>query len=139
VKSVVSIRTCTIALAVCVLGAVALLASRPAKGAQDQGTKSDESTLVVDGSHWTTSSAQGRRAFLIGIANMIMAEAAYAKGHDLKPPPVGDRITKAVADLQLDGIELRITRWYEDHPQEKSMPVMGVIWKDLVREDEPKQ
>jgi len=45
---------------------------------------------------------------------------------------VSDRIVKAVANLKLADIEARITRWYETNPTKRSMPVMGVIWQDIV-------
>ena len=49
-------------------------------------------------------------------------------------PPVSDRIVKAVANLKLVDIEARITRWYEAHPEKMAMPVMGVIWQNIVEQ-----
>ena len=63
---------------------------------------------------------------------MIIAEGAYAKRHDTTMPPVSDRIVKAVKDMKLADIESRITKWYDAHPDQRSMPVMGVLWKDIV-------
>lgn len=93
-------------------------------------------SLVVDGSDWMSASVIERRAFLIGAANMIVAEGAYAKRRNLSPAPVGERITKAADNMKIGEIEARITRWYEANPAKLSTPVMGVVWQDIVN---PKQ
>jgi hypothetical protein len=93
-------------------------------------------SLVVDGSDWMSASVTERRAFLIGAANMIIAESAYAKRRNLAPAPVGERITKAADRMKIDEIEAHITRWYEANPAKLSTPVMGVVWQDIVK---PKQ
>jgi hypothetical protein len=33
----------------------------------------------------------------------------------------------------LADIEGRITRWYEANPSRMSTPVMGVVWREIVR------
>lgn len=88
--------------------------------------------IVVDGNDWMESNSVQRQAFLIGVANMIVAETAYARRHGTGAPPVGSLVTEAVRDMKLDEIEQRITGWYEANPARMSMPVMGVLWKDLV-------
>lgn len=134
-KRIVCFRNCSMAAAMSVLVAIGLLAMGAAKEAQSQGTPSAES-IIVNGSHWAKASAKERRAFLIGAANMIVAELAYAKRNELNPPPVSDRIVKAVTDLTFEDIENLITLWYDEHPQEQSMPVMGIIWKEIVKKHE---
>lgn len=91
------------------------------------------SPIVVDGNDWMSSSGDERRAFLIGVANMLIAEAAYAKREGSSAPPVGTRIAAAVSELKLPEIEARITTWYEANPSARSEPVMGVIWKSFVK------
>jgi hypothetical protein len=88
--------------------------------------------IVVDGEDWMESTSIQRQAFLVGIANMIVAETAYAKRHGAATPPVSEKITAAVSDMKLDEIEARISRWYEANPDRMEMPVMGVLWKDIV-------
>lgn len=90
-------------------------------------------SIVVDGNAWISASAAERRAFLVGAGNMIVAENAYAKRRNVAPAPVGAQITKAVDKMTLADIEARITRWYEANPGRMSMPVMGVIWRDIVK------
>lgn len=90
-------------------------------------------TLVVDGDDWMSATSSERRAFLVGAANMIIAEDAYAKRRKLAPAPAGAQITKGVGNLKLADIEARITRHYEANPGQRSSPVMGVIWREFVK------
>ncbi len=39
---------------------------------------------------------------------------------------------KAVEGMTLDQISERITRWYEANPGRRNVPVMGVIWFEIV-------
>jgi hypothetical protein len=89
-------------------------------------------TLVVDGTMWLNSSTTERRAFLLGAANMISLEEAYAKRKGLPSAPAGALATRAVKDMTLDQIEQRLTHWYEADPGKRGLPVMSVIWKQIV-------
>lgn len=93
----------------------------------------EKRSIVVDGTHWMNASEAERRAFLAGVGNMIVAEMAYAKKAGRDAPQAGAMITKAVADMSLPQIEQRITRWYEANPGRRDMPVMGVVWREMVR------
>lgn len=90
-------------------------------------------TLVVDGDDWMSATSSERRAFLVGAANMIIAEDAYAKRRKLAPAPAGAQITKGVGNLKLTEIEARITRFYETNPGQRTAPVLGVIWREFVK------
>ena len=90
-------------------------------------------SIVVDGTDWMAASSQERRAFLMGVGNMIAAEIAYAKHHQLAPPPASDRIAAAVQELKVSDIESAITAWYEANAGKQSFPVMGVVWQHIVK------
>jgi hypothetical protein len=94
--------------------------------------KSD--SLVVDGNDWMSATPSERRAFLVGAANMIIGEAAYAKRNNLEVPPVSAKITKATAQMKLGDIEAQITRWYQANPDKLSQPVMYVVWQGIVKQ-----
>ena len=96
-----------------------------------QVLESKASSIVVDGSDWMSATDHERRAFLLGIANLMAAEGAYAKRHNADMPFVSDQIVKAVSKLKFPDIEAIITRWYKANPGKLSMPVMGVIWQDI--------
>ncbi|AHV93372.1 hypothetical protein FYA67_10045 [Bordetella holmesii] len=91
------------------------------------------SAIVVDGNGWLGASDQERRAFLVGVANMIVAENAYAKRRDQAAPGAAKAITDALSGMNLWQWSERVTAWYRANPDKLSTPVMGVIWRDLVK------
>jgi hypothetical protein len=89
--------------------------------------------VVVDGEMWLRSSPEIRKAFLVGAGNMIALEKAYATRKGTAQPAAGAMAGKAVEGMSLDQLSERITRWYQTNPQRHDVPVMGVIWIDLVK------
>jgi hypothetical protein len=94
-------------------------------------SKNDE--LVVNGKDWMSASVAERKAFLVGVANMIMAEGAYAKRNNQATPPVSAGIINATQTAKIGDIEARITRWYEANSAKLATPVMAVVWQDIVK------
>lgn len=89
--------------------------------------------VVVNGEMWLKSSPEIRKAFLVGAGNMIALEKAYATKKGTAQPAVGVMAAKAVEGMTLDQVSDRVTRWYQANPQRHDVPVMGVIWIDLVK------
>lgn len=89
--------------------------------------------VVVNGDMWLKSSPEIRKAFLVGAGNMIAMEQAYATKKGTARPAVGTMAAKAVEGMTLEQVSQRITHWYEANPQRRDVPVMGVIWIDLVK------
>jgi hypothetical protein len=81
---------------------------------------------------WLSATPEVRKAFLVGAGNMIALETAYSKKKGTPPPVAGAMASKALHGLTLDQISNRVTRWYEGNPSRRNMPVMGVIWVDMV-------
>ena len=106
----------------------------PEARAQASRPPAGQASILVDGTDWMDASSQERRAFLMGVGNMIVAETAYAKHQQLATPPASDRIVAAVKEMKLGEIEDRITGWYEANPSKRSFPVMGVIWQHIVKQ-----
>jgi hypothetical protein len=88
---------------------------------------------VIDGNMWLSSTAEVRKAFLVGAGSMIALESAYSKKKGTPPPVAGSMAAKALDELTLDEVSDRITRWYEANPARRNVPVMGVIWIDMVQ------
>ena len=110
-------------LAVACLAAVALPALAQ--------SKNDE--LVITGKDWLSASMAERKAFLVGVANLIMAEGAHARKQNRSAPPVSAGITKAAEPYRISEVEARVTRWYEANPGRVSRPVMAVLYQDLAK------
>lgn len=86
----------------------------------------------IDGDAWLNSTAEIRKAFLIGATSMISLDRAYARRRGTEPSVPASRTATALEDMTLDEVSARITQWYEAHPDRKRMPVMAVIWVDIV-------
>lgn len=89
--------------------------------------------VVVDGNMWLKSSQEVRKVFLVGAGNMIALENAYAQKKGTAPPTVGTMAAKAVEGMTLDDVSNRITQWYQAHPDRTNVPVMGVLWIDIIK------
>lgn len=78
--------------------------------------RADEVPLIT-GEHWTKSSEQLKKVYLIGIANVIQIETAY---HAANPPPdaqsVVPRFAKGLKGETLDSVRDALDRWYAAHP-----------------------
>ena len=88
---------------------------------------------VIDGRAWMNSSYDERVAFLAGAANMMALERAYAQRHGKPTSEMTLGAEKALGDLPLKEIASRVTRWYEANPANLDAPVLGIIWREMVR------
>jgi hypothetical protein len=86
---------------------------------------------------WASSSPEVRKAFLVGASSMITLESVYSKKKGTPPPVAGAMASAALEGLTLDEISSRITRWYAANPSRRNMPVMGVLWLDMVQPASP--
>ncbi len=88
---------------------------------------------VVTGEHWTKSSEQVKKAYLIGLANAIQVEAAFegnnppADGQSLVP-----RLTKGMRGQTLDGVRGALDAYYAKNPDKMQRPVVETIWFEIV-------
>ncbi len=94
--------------------------------------RADEVPLIT-GEHWTKSTEQLKRVYLIGIANVIQIETAY---HAASPPPDGQsivpRFAKGLKGETLDSVRDALDKWYATHPDRLQRPVIETIWFEMV-------
>jgi hypothetical protein len=79
-----------------------------------------------------SSSTEMRKAFLVGAGSMMAMERAYARRKGTAASVPSSRTAEALEDMTLDEVSARITRWYEANPDRRRMPVMAVVWIDIV-------
>lgn len=108
----------------CIVGAVLTMSVA--------GAMAQQKPVVVDGNVWLNASAESRKAFLAGANSMIALEMAYARKKGTQPPAAGTAFHDATGEITLDDMSERITRWYQDHPERRQMPVLGAAWLDMV-------
>lgn len=91
---------------------------------------------VVTGEHWMKSSDQVRKAYLIGVANVLQVERAY---EGTAPPTDAQslvpRFAKGLRSQTLDSVREGVTRWYTAHPDQLQRPVIETIWFEIVVPD----
>ena len=94
--------------------------------------RADEIPLIT-GKHWTESTEQMKKAYLVGIANTIQIEAAF---HASSPPPdsqsVIPRLARGLRTHTLDSVREGLDRWYAANPDKLQRPVIETIWFEMV-------
>ena len=89
---------------------------------------------LADGNDWKMSSDSERNAYLVGISNMISVGNAY----DIKKVPGVDGTFMRQAHQGLSGTTIpeaiqRVDAWYRSNPDRLDVPVLSVLWIDIVR------
>ena len=105
--------------------ALILLAAVPALAA-------DYEVPVVTGEHWTKSTAQERKAFLIGAATIMELEQEV---QGAAPPPkttIGVWC-KGLSAYSFDEMAAAIDAWYAANPDKLARPVVEVMWYELAK------
>ena len=88
---------------------------------------------VVTGEHWTKSSDQVKKAYLVGIANAVQVEAAF--GGTNPPSDVQSlvpRLVKGMKGQTLNGVQEALDKWYAANPDKLQRPVLETIWFEMV-------
>lgn len=94
--------------------------------------RADEIGLVT-GVHWTKSTDDQKKAYLIGIANMAQVELAYqgatpqSDAQSLVP-----RMQRGLKGQTLDSVREGLNRFYAANPAKLDQPVLETIWFELV-------
>lgn len=104
---------------------LALLLAVPALAA-------DYDVPVVTGEHWTKSTVQERKAFLIGAATIIELEQEV-QGATPPPKTTIDVWCKGLSAYNFDEMLAAIDRWYAANPDKVARPVVEVMWYELAK------
>jgi hypothetical protein len=87
----------------------------------------------VTGEHWTTSSEEQKKAYLIGIANIAEIELAYQQGNPLSDDQtILPRLARGLKGETLDSVRDKLNRWYAANPGRLDRPVIETIWYEMV-------
>jgi hypothetical protein len=105
-----------------------------------QGASAEENEVpFVDGTMWGDTAPVLKRAYLVGISNLLSAEYAYQKSKGFPSDSHSSirRVWEGIDEMSLDECVERIDAWYEKNPGRKSETVMEVIWLDMVAPNLP--
>lgn len=88
---------------------------------------------VVTGEQWTTSSAEVKKAYLVGLSNAFQVQGAYEAAN---PPTdaqsIVPRLTKGMRGQTLDGVRTQLDAYYARNPDKLKRPVVDTIWFEIV-------
>lgn len=87
---------------------------------------------LVDGTHWTQSSAEVKKAYLVGLANAIQIDVAYQGASAHAMSDFSPRVVKGMQGQTLDGALATLDRWYAANPDKLQRPVIETIWFEMV-------
>ncbi len=88
---------------------------------------------LVTGEHWTKSTEQNKKAYLVGLTNMLQVEIAYQAGNTLPDSQtVVPRFAKGLKGHTLDGAIAKVDAWYAKNPGRMQQTVVETIWYELV-------
>ena len=104
-----------------------------ASAAFSGGARAEEIAQIT-GVHWTKSSEDQKKAYLIGIANIAQIELAYAG----TTAPLSDdqsilpRMARGLKGQTLDSVREGLNRWYAANPGRLDRPVIETLWYEMV-------
>lgn len=102
-------------------------------GAAMSGSARANEVPLITGEHWTKSSEEMKKAYLVGIANLAQVEAAYGAA---SPPSdtqsMVPRMTKGLKGQTLDSVRDGLSKWYAANPGRLQRPVIETIWFEMV-------
>lgn len=103
---------------------------------------------MVTGEQWTKSSDAEKKAYLLGMANIVQVDNAVqaanapkvAPKHPPKNPPKSaqndaqtflPRLSKGMEGQTLDSVRQNLDSWYAANPERLKRPVIDIIWFEM--------
>ena len=90
-----------------------------------------EDIPIVTGQQWVASSEAEKKAYLIGIANLLDIERAYA-GTTANKGDITQRFGKGMQGRTLDSVRQGLDDYYAANPTMIQHPVIETLWFQMV-------
>lgn len=88
---------------------------------------------LVTGEHWTSSTAEAKKAYLVGIANIVHVEIAFQAGNPASDAQsILPRLVKGMRGQSLDSVRAGLDAWYAKNPNRLQRPVIETLWFEMV-------
>jgi hypothetical protein len=92
-----------------------------------------QETVIVTGEHWTKSSADLKKAYLLGIANVLQVEIAYLGSTQVPDQQnFAPRMARGLKGETVDSVRNKLDAYYAANPSRLSRPVIDVVWGEIV-------
>lgn len=86
---------------------------------------------IVTGQQWAASSEAEKKAYLVGIANLLEIERAYA-GNSASSNDISLRFGKGMQGQTLDSVRQGLDNYYASNPAMIQHPVIETLWFQMV-------
>lgn len=87
---------------------------------------------IVTGEQWTSSTEAVKKAYLVGLANMVQVEMAYfGRNVPTDTQSFVPRLSKGMQGQTLDSVRDGVDRWYAANPNGLKRPVLDIIWFEM--------
>ncbi|WP_343673923.1 hypothetical protein [Paraburkholderia heleia] len=90
-----------------------------------------QSIPIVTGQQWAASSEAEKKAYLVGIANLVEIERAYA-GNNASSSDISLRFGKGMQGQTLDSVRQGLDNYYASNPAMIQHPVIETLWFQMV-------
>ena len=88
---------------------------------------------LVTGEHWTKSTEEMKKAYLVGIANIVLLEMVYEGPNQTSDAQsMLPRLVKGLKGHTLDTVRETLNKWYAANPDKLQRPVIETIWFEMV-------
>ena len=96
------------------------------------GSASAADVPLVDGTLWTKSTDDVKKAYLVGLANMVQLEVAYNTNDPLpEKNSLSPRLAKGLTGQTLASVQEALDKWYAANPGKLQRPVIETIWFEI--------
>jgi hypothetical protein len=97
------------------------------------GSAVAEEVPLITGEHWVKSTDEMKKAYLIGMANIVLVETAYeGMNQPSDAQSILPRMVKGLKGHTLDSVRAALDKWYASHPDQLQRPVVETIWFEMV-------
>ncbi len=87
---------------------------------------------LVTGEHWVASTEAVKKAYLVGLANLVQVETAfYASNPPSDAQNFVPRLARGLKGQSLDSVRQALDKWYAANPNRLNRPVVETIWFEL--------
>jgi hypothetical protein len=90
-----------------------------------------ESIPIVTGQQWVQSTDEQKKAYLVGISNVMDIERAYA-GNMANSNDLAQRFGKGLQGQTLDSVRQGLDSYYAANPTMIQHPVIETLWFQMV-------
>lgn len=129
----------TVIRSLCVLSLVASLSTMtPALAAEESPagdlSKDLKEMPVLTGETWQTLQPEAKITFVWGIGHVVTIEENVIQRHpDLKRQGFAAKLAEGLRGVPMETIIKDIDGYYLSNPDDRDLPVMRVIWTQIVR------